>query len=223
MFPAGGPAPHYHYNTDGRVSGRPPWWNFPLSLIWALAPLYTLGLTTPFIIGHAAVRLKSRFAGFTTCVYSVLLLAFAIISGIYSDNDPTTKEPEVDAIAGVLILVGWLGGTVHALILRSSVFRTRPTVPFPSGAWQYNPMPPPHYRAPMPPTLPYQAPAPHHGARAFRDGDGLPSASQPYQASSIPTPIPPSSLSQWYPADTASGSPPFGSIGPYRLGQKIGE
>ncbi|MGW0588483.1 protein kinase domain-containing protein [Streptosporangium sp. NPDC002607] len=227
VFPAGGPAFHHHYGADGRVPGKPPWWNLPLSVVWALVPLGTAGFATPLIIGHAAVRLKSRIAGFATGIYSILLLAFVIISGIYSDNDPTTKEPEVDVIVGVFILVNWLGATVHAFILRSSVFRTRPTVHFPSGTWRYTPVPPHHHRTPMPPTGPYHAPAPHPGTRAFRDGDGPPPAPRPYQASTPQpyqaTPTPPSSPSPWYPADTASGSRPFDSIGPYRLDQKIGE
>ncbi|WP_440098498.1 serine/threonine-protein kinase [Streptosporangium sp. H16] len=66
----------------------------------------------------------------------------------------------------------------------------------------------------MPPTSPYQAPA-----------------SRPYQAHPTPTPTPtpppaptPSfSPPPRYPADTASGSRPFGEIGPYRLDRKIGE
>ncbi|MFJ2033767.1 serine/threonine-protein kinase [Streptosporangium sp. NPDC087985] len=63
-------------------------------------------------------------------------------------------------------------------------------------------MPPPHYQAPASP--PYQAPAP-----------------RPYQAPATPSPS--FSSPPWHPAGTASGSRPFDRLGPYRLGQKIGE
>ncbi|MGC5010721.1 serine/threonine-protein kinase [Streptosporangium sp. DT93] len=115
-------------------------------------------------------------------------------------------------IVGIWIIVGWLGGTAHAFILRSAVFETRPTVHPSSEAWRYAPAPPPHHRTPSPPDVPYRAPAPSpHQV----------SASRPHPVPPIPTPsFPPSPR---YPEDTASGAPPFEWIGPYRLNRKIGE
>jgi len=233
VFSAGGSEPRHHHNVDGRFPARPPWWNFPLGLIWAFAPLYTAGFATPFIIGHAAVRLKSRIVGLATGVYGLFLLAFVVISGIYSDNDPTTKEAPVDVIVGIWIIVGWLGGTVHALVLRPSVFRTRPMSHPPPWSGQYDPMPPPRYRAPTHPTTPYRA----HPAPPPTSPYQAP-ASRPYAAypapSSAPTPTPapppspppatapPFSPPPRYPMETASGSLPFREIGPYRLDRKIG-
>ncbi|MEU3167003.1 protein kinase [Streptosporangium sp. NPDC006930] len=227
MLSAGGPAPRHHHNVDGRLPARPPWWNFPLSLIWALAPLYTAGFVTPFIIGHAAVQLKSRIAGFATGVYGVILLAFVVISGIYSDNDPATKEAPVEVITGIMIVVNWLGGTVHAFALRSSAFRSRSMIHPPPRDWQYNPMPPPRYRAPTHPTSPYRAhptppPTSPYQAPASRAYQAYPSPAPAPPPSSPPVSISPFSPSPRYPANTASGSLPFGEIGPYRLDRKIG-
>ncbi|WP_344745950.1 serine/threonine-protein kinase [Streptosporangium vulgare] len=126
-----------------------------------MAPLYTCGFAAPFIIGHAAIRLRSRNLGFATGVYGTFLLAYATIASVMDDGNPATEvEPLVSAAAGVWVLVGWLGGTVHALFLRSKVFRSQPRRPVPSAAWGHTPAPPPSYRPPTaPPASSYRAPA----------------------------------------------------------------
>ncbi|MET8337625.1 serine/threonine-protein kinase [Streptosporangium canum] len=230
MSPASGPAAHYHHNAGGRIPDRPSWRGFPLSLVWALAPLYTCGFATPFIIGHAAVRLKSRNLGFAAGVYGVLLIVYCTVAIAFTDNNPATKEPPVDVAAGLWIFTGWLGGTVHAFILRTAVFRPRTVAHVPSAVRRHSPVPPPYYPPAAPSRPSYQAPAPSQPS--YRAPAPPPPS---YQAPAGPAPAPPvsppvsSSVSQLFsrPSPSSMGaesvSRPFDRIGPYMLIRKIGE
>ncbi|MFF3444139.1 serine/threonine-protein kinase [Streptosporangium sp. NPDC002721] len=164
MSPTGGP--DFRHSADRRIPDRSSWRGFPLSVVWAFAPLYTCGFAAPFIIGHAAIRLRSRNLGFATGVYGAFLLTYATIASVMDDGNPATEvESPVTAAAGVWLLAGWLGGTVHALFLRPKVFRPHPRRPAPSTAWDrgHNPVPPPPYRRstapPAPPAPSYRVPA----------------------------------------------------------------
>ncbi|MEV0419118.1 serine/threonine-protein kinase [Streptosporangium canum] len=216
VSPASGPAAHYPHNAGGRIPDRPSWRGFPLSLVWALAPLYTCGFATPFIIGHAAVRLKSRNLGFAAGVYGVLLIVYCTVAIAFTDNNPVTEEPAVNVAAGLWIFTGWLGGTVHAFILRTAVFRPRLVAHVPSAVWRHSPMPPPPYYAPAASPPSYQAhaaPPPSHQAHAA-----------PAQAPPVS-----SSVSQLFarPPRNSMGaesvSHSFDKIGPYQPIRKIGE
>ncbi|GAA4188108.1 hypothetical protein GCM10022252_22830 [Streptosporangium oxazolinicum] len=108
------------------------------------------------------MRLRSKNLGFATGLYGAFLLAYATIASVMDDGNPATEvEAPVNAAAGVWLLVGWLGGTAHALFLRSKVFRSQPRHPAPSVAWGRDPAPPPSYRRPTVPPAPpsYRAPA----------------------------------------------------------------
>jgi hypothetical protein len=86
------------------------------SWIWALAPAWTLGIATPGIMVHAAVRLRDRRQWATVPVYVaawILMLLFADGNG--NDNN---------ALFGIGMAVGFGIGTVHAIAIRSRVFAT---------------------------------------------------------------------------------------------------
>jgi hypothetical protein len=78
------------------------------SWIWAVLPLVTLGLATPVTFLWAAQRVRSRHYVVAAVVYTVLVL----LGFVLPDED----------IAFVFFAAAWLGGTVHALAFRSSVF-----------------------------------------------------------------------------------------------------
>ncbi|GLK13270.1 serine/threonine-protein kinase [Streptosporangium carneum] len=187
-----------------------------------MAPLYTCGFATPCIVGHAALRLKSRNLGFAAGVYGVLLIVYFTITAAFSDNNPATKEPVVDMVVGVWILTGWLGGTVHTLILRSAVFRPRTRPHIPSAVWSHSPVPPPPHHAPPASPPPYRPSS--ASSSPYRPSTAPPPS---YQAHAAPAQAPPVSRSvstpSWNSMGGESVSHPFNRIGPYPLIRKIGE
>lgn len=79
------------------------------SWIWAVLPFVTLGFVTPVTFLWAAQRVRSRHYVVATLVYTVLVLLGFVV-------------PDED-LSVAFVTVAWLGGTVHALAVRSSVFR----------------------------------------------------------------------------------------------------
>lgn len=110
--------------------------NTALSVVWALVPLLTCGVGTPFVIGHAARRLRSPLLAVAAAIYGLGVGIFVVIAATYGDSNsiPVTLD-----VIGTIGLVGsWLGGLGHALILRGSVFRQNPSR-------EFHPGPPPGY------------------------------------------------------------------------------
>ncbi len=105
----------------------------PVSYIWALVPLFTLGFATCLVIGSAAMRLRSRKQGLAAAGYLVLLAVFVIA------NEPLGQLPSMDWRAQLYFwswsLGPWWGGTFHALVLRQAMFRQR----LPVDSHQSNP------------------------------------------------------------------------------------
>ncbi|GII93802.1 serine/threonine-protein kinase [Sinosporangium siamense] len=145
MPPRQGPAPYNRYPTAGPGAAHVPTRNQPWSYLWALTPLITCGLASPFIIGHAALRLRSRSAGFATGIYLVLAIVFFYVSNAYDDgdNNSTPDDPRYTMAIACWVMIGWLGGTTHALVLRKAVFPPIPVTPLP-------PPPPPARRQGLP-------------------------------------------------------------------------
>ncbi|MFC5744095.1 ComEA family DNA-binding protein [Actinomadura rugatobispora] len=86
-----------------------------VSYVWALSPIYTLGLATPLTMGIAAARLKSAWHWLALIPY----FAFAWIMLATSDSAEGTAE---DAVFVVTWLLSSLAGTCHALAVRRRVF-----------------------------------------------------------------------------------------------------
>src|SRR5437868_2529798 len=107
----------------------------PLNVLWALAPLLTGGLLTWMVIGSAAIRLESKKLGAVAFGYLALLVfAFTISDGVTADAT-TANDWQNTAAALIWFFMTTLGGTVHAFLLRSRVFRPR-SLPSPhSQTW----------------------------------------------------------------------------------------
>lgn len=101
------------------------------SVLWAISPLLTGGLSTPLIIGHAAAKLKSVLLGIATAVYGGILLGVLILGGIMGGEllNGARLQPNPFIIAGVFAIV--FGGTAHALAIRKKVFAPEKTAPRP--------------------------------------------------------------------------------------------
>ncbi|MEV4747946.1 protein kinase [Streptosporangium sp. NPDC049248] len=116
--------------------------NTAWSVVWALVPLLTCGVGTPFVIGHAARRLRSPLLALAATLYALGIGTFVISAGIYGSSDLIPVW--LDTIGLIGLFGSWLGGLGHALILRGEVFRQRPLQ-------EFRPGPPPEYARP-----PYQ-------------------------------------------------------------------
>ena len=121
------PAPHPPRPHDPRYFPGPPQHgpgytppppahpNTGISVLWALAPLFTCGFATPFTIGYGAARLKSTALAVCAAIYGLGLFIF-----LFGANDVGGDAFEALAVLG--LLGNWIGGTAHSLIIRNSVF-----------------------------------------------------------------------------------------------------
>ena len=91
-----------------------------LSLLWALIPLATFGLLTPVTFGYAAYRLRSRGLALTALAYTIAV----VVSFALSAMRPHSVSPAdtTGALLTVCLAGTWIGGTLHALSLRTRVF-----------------------------------------------------------------------------------------------------
>ncbi|GIH91048.1 serine/threonine-protein kinase [Planobispora siamensis] len=179
--------------------------NVGWSVVWTLVPLFTCGLGTPFIIGHAARRLRSVPLVFATAMYALGLGVFVIGAGTYGDSDL------IPGWLNVLVILGffgnWIGGLGHALILRGTVFAT----PAAFGSKPvFGPQP---YAQPSPPQSTYPPPGPVSGQYT-----PIPHPSQPpYLKNTLYSDQPPLTHMQFGQSDR-----PQEWIGPYRVIDTIG-
>ncbi|MER5645357.1 protein kinase [Streptosporangium sp. NPDC002524] len=154
--------------------------NMALSVVWALVPLLTCGVGTPFVIGHAARRLRSPLLAVAAALYGLGVGFFVIIAATYGDSNNTPVT--LDVIGTIGLFGSWIGGLGHALILRGAVFRQDPSRefhpgPHPGYGHSQGPSQMPSHQTPhqTPRQTSYQAPhqTPH------QTGPTVPSAMHP--------------------------------------------
>ena len=89
-----------------------------VSVVWALAPLITLGMGTSLVFVLPAVRLRKPIHWVVVLVYlAMTVTAFATVD--------SPDGSAADIVFTVLIMSLLLGGTVHAFAIRSRVFSVR--------------------------------------------------------------------------------------------------
>lgn len=93
-----------------------------LSILWAISPLLTAGMSAPFVFGYASAKLKSVLLGICTAVYGGLLLGAIVLGGIHGGNLINGSNFSVNPLAVVSAVVLVFGATGHALAIRSKVF-----------------------------------------------------------------------------------------------------
>ncbi|GAA2997105.1 hypothetical protein GCM10017559_17040 [Streptosporangium longisporum] len=177
-------------------------------MLWTLVPLLTCGIGTPAIIGHAARKLRSPLLAFAAVVYGVGIGVFMVGASIYGSSDRIPVW--LDTIGAVGLFGSWIGGLVHAVILRESVFRNPQVDARPLHGPDHG-----HLRTPYPaahpvspaarPPAQWQSPRPHveppryggpqgsqtsYGARPHDTHlyDSGPHASNPYDGRHDPNP-----------------------------------
>ena len=91
-----------------------------VSFLWALIPLATFGLLTPVTFGYAAYRLRSRGLALTALVYTLAVVGSFVLSAIHPHA--STPADTTGALLTVCLAGTWIGGTLHALSLRTRVF-----------------------------------------------------------------------------------------------------
>ena len=109
---AGGPA--------RAPQNRPPQNHVLASLAWSLIPLATFGLLTPVSFGYAAFRLRSRSLAVISLGYTLAVLLSFVLSAARPHS--ATPADGSGALLTLALAVTWIGGTVHALSLRTKVF-----------------------------------------------------------------------------------------------------
>ncbi|MFG1879958.1 protein kinase [Sphaerisporangium sp. NPDC049003] len=138
---------------------RPSQPNTAISLVWALAPLFTCGIATPFTMGYAAFRKRSPMLAVAALLYFLSLFVLCVLVVAYG-NAPTFPE-----WASLLVVLGlftiWIGGLIHSLAIRSAVFA--PGAPRPAS---FPPSPPQAYRPASYPSGPYP---PHEPAPPYQN------------------------------------------------------
>jgi hypothetical protein len=134
--PYSGSVPHRGHAPAGRATGRPSPLVVTFSYLWALVPLITLGLGTWVIIGWAAIRLGTLKHALAAAGHFVAFIILIIAI------DALGSEPAI-----LLWIFGvWVGGTVHAFLLRRAVFSRR----HPVSAGPTGPTFPPRAHSPWP-------------------------------------------------------------------------
>jgi hypothetical protein len=91
-----------------------------LSVVWALIPFATFGLLTPVTFGYAAYRLRSRALVLTAIGYTFAVLASFVLSA--ARPHAATPSDAAGALLTIALAGTWLGGTLHAVSIRTRVF-----------------------------------------------------------------------------------------------------
>ncbi|MFC6079718.1 serine/threonine-protein kinase [Sphaerisporangium aureirubrum] len=95
-----------------------------LSIVWALAPLFTCGVGTPFTMGFAAARRRAPVLWVAAVLYLASLAGITLVLAAYSDTNSLPDWAAMVVVVG--LFTAWIGGTIHSLAIRSVVFGPRP-------------------------------------------------------------------------------------------------
>lgn len=108
--------------TESSQTPDPRWSTTASSWVWALAPLYTLGLGSVGIHAYAALRRRSLVQAASVPVYLVAL----VLMLVFDRDDGGTAQALFDSGLGVNLVLG----LAHSLSIRSWVYRRtdRPTL-----------------------------------------------------------------------------------------------
>lgn len=88
-----------------------------LSVLWAILPIATLGVATPFLIFFADRRLRSHAIAWSSVGWAAAVIVSFMLAG-------STPQPgEVAGAESVVLITLMIGGAFHAFALRPTVFK----------------------------------------------------------------------------------------------------
>ena len=90
------------------------------SILWALIPFATFGLLSPITFGYAAYRLRSRALVLTAVGYTIAVVASFVLSAVRPHS--ATPSDTAGALLTLCLAGTWIGGTLHAVGIRTRVF-----------------------------------------------------------------------------------------------------
>ncbi|MEU7832849.1 protein kinase [Nonomuraea sp. NPDC049129] len=140
------------YSQPPRPSGGA----WAAAIVWAVLPLLTCGLATPFTIGFAAYWLRSTWHVVAAGFYAICIGSFLLAAMSYAEFDEIP-----DPLSGLVsfgLVISWLGGVIHSGILVPKMVRARLNRPV------YQP-PHLHRNTPPPFDLHQRTTAPSHQRR----------------------------------------------------------
>src|SRR5262252_2229991 len=85
-----------------------------LSFVWAILPVLTLGIATPFLIAFAARRLRSRTLGWCSAGWLAAVIGWLGLAG----SSQIFYSGAFSAAYNILITMPMVGGSLQAFALR---------------------------------------------------------------------------------------------------------
>lgn len=95
------------------------------SILWAISPLLTGGLSAPIMFGHAAAKLRSVVAGLAAFLYAGAAIAYITLFAMDAQKFDDGQFANVNPIAMVSLFALMLGSTAHAFMIRNKMFPRR--------------------------------------------------------------------------------------------------
>lgn len=92
------------------------------SILWALSPLLTGGLSAPIMFGHAAAKLKSVVSGIAAFLYAGMAIAYITLFAMDAQVMGDGEFANINPIAMVSLFALMLGSTAHAFMIRGKMF-----------------------------------------------------------------------------------------------------
>ncbi|MEV7011129.1 serine/threonine-protein kinase [Streptosporangium sp. NPDC051022] len=200
----------HQYGPSWHGQPPPPRSNTGLSVVWALVPLFTCGMGTPFIMAHAARKLRSPLLALSAAFYALGIGVFIVAISAYDDTDLIPGW--LNAVMTIGLFASWIGGLGHALIIRGSVFQQDPQGPRLPGPGVLFPPPVPVTPAVPYPTAPTVASSMHAPAHPPQPHHTQTHHPQTHAQTSHPQPH-----------HTQTSGTPRGWLGPYRLIGDLGK
>lgn len=95
------------------------------SILWAISPLLTGGLSAPIMFGHAAAKLRSVVAGIAAFLYAGAAIAYITLFALDAQKFDDGQFVNPNPIAMVSLFALMFGSTAHAFMIRNKMFPRR--------------------------------------------------------------------------------------------------
>ena len=88
-----------------------------MTWFWAVCSLAPVGIATPILFGIAGGQTRKASWGVAALVYAILSWGGIALAGVTEDDS------DGRTIAGLMLLIAWIGGAVHAFVVRPQYAR----------------------------------------------------------------------------------------------------